>query len=143
MKNLIYLIVIVTLFGCTKEEYIVIPQEEIIVKSVSNNVLSQVVNGTVIASHSFQLKVYEDFGGGEFELTIDNIYTNNSFPYSFQNTINRPFYFELTLHNSSTFSNSGKGLISSTITYNDTQIVFLEADENTWSENYTSAIYNN
>ena len=139
MKNIILIAAILTMFSCTKEETV----EPVATSSAVNNTLRQVVDGDVLTLHSYELKIYEELSTGSFQLTITNTYTANTFPYVFEDVIVNPFYFELTLHNNSTFTTSGNGIINANITYKGDSIVFLEADENTWSESYTSAIYNN
>ncbi len=144
MRNFILILSVLTLFSCTKKESKTI--EPILTSSTSsvvNNTLRQIVDGNVITSHSYELKIYEDLGSGTFQLTTTNTYTANTFPYIFEDIIDNPFYFEITLHNNSTFTTSGNGVINADIYYQGNQILFLEADENTWSESYTSTIYNN
>jgi len=142
MKKLAILLVILTFIGCSKEEKTVIPAPvptPVIVASI----LHQEVNGTVITDHSYQIKIYEDMGSGNFQNTITNEYTLNTFPFVYEDEVNRPFYFEVVLHNSSLYSNGGKGILNITIKYKNVDVIFLEADENTWSKIYTSVIYNN
>ena len=136
----IALLGLIILFSCTKEE--IKPQEKAIVSVSVSNILVQTVDGNVSTDHSYELKIYEDLGYG-FNLTETNTYKDNDFPFIFNNTITTPFYFELVLHNNSTFTTQGNGVINASITYNGIEIIFLEADKNTWSKNYTSSIYNN
>ena len=142
MKKLAILLIAFTFIGCSKEEE-KLPQPAVQQVAVVPSVLHQEVNGTVTTDHSYQIKIYEDMGNGNYQNTITNEYKLNDMPFIYQDEINRPFYFEVILHNSSLYSNGGKGNITVNITYKGNQIVFLEADEFTWSENYTSAVYNN
>lgn len=142
MKKLLLLSAIIVLsISCTKEENAPEPIPVPVIEVV--NSLKQFIDGTVTASHSYELRIYEDLGDSSYVLTTTNTYTGNSFPYAFEDIINNPFYFELTLHNSSTFSSSGEGVLNANIFYRGNEIIFLEADENTWSETFTSVIYNN
>jgi len=137
MKKIVLIALVIMSFGCGKEET---PQPTQSTPVVSNT-LTQVVDGNVTTSHSFELDIYEEINGS-FQLTKTNTYTLNSFPYTFIDNITNKFYYEVILHNNSTFTNTGNGVINATITYQG-DVIFLEADENTWSENYTSSVYNN
>lgn len=141
MKNLILIFVLV-FFGCTKEKLVeptivVVPQTQ---TTPTNNILYQKINGNVTTDHSYQIIVYEEVGG-QFQQSFINQYAGNVFPYIFEDEIKSRFYFELTLHNFSTFASSGQGVINATVVFRG-DTLFLEADENTWSKNITSPIYN-
>ena len=90
MRNFILILSVLTLFSCTKKESKTI--EPILTSSTSsvvNNTLRQIVDGNVITSHSYELKIYEDLGSGTFQLTTTNTYTANTFPYIFEDIIAR------------------------------------------------------
>lgn len=140
MKKIILLIAIISI-GCNKDNPEPITETQTVTQTQTNNVLYQEINGTVTTDHSYQIIVYEEIGG-QFEQTIINTYTGNTFPKMFEDEINNKFYYELTLHNFSTFTTSGNGIINATVIFmGDT--LFLEADENTWHKNIISKTYNN
>jgi len=142
MKRLLLVLLVLTFVGCSKNEEE--KPQPMVQQTVSvPSILSQEINGTVSTDYSYNIKIYEDMGSGNFQETISNEYKLNSFPFVYEDEIKRPFYFEIVLHNSSVYSNGGKGDVSVTVKYKGANIVVIEADENTWSENYTSTVYNN
>ena len=134
-------IILLVLISCTKPEENPQPQPIVLPAPTIDNTLYQKVDGTVTTDHSYEIKVYEEMGG-IFQETIRNTYTNNTFPYYFEDEISNNFYYEVTLHNFSTFTTQGNGVINATIIFRG-DTIFLEADENTWSEITTSPIYIN
>jgi hypothetical protein len=142
MKKLAIVLIGLTFLACSKEEKTVEPRTVAPVTTVSS-ILNQSVNGTVTTDHSYKIDIFEDMGNGNFQKTTTNEYTLSSYPFIYNDEITRPFYFSVVLHNSSTFSNGGKGNLNVSITYKGDSVLFLEVDSNTWSEIYTSPIYNN
>lgn len=140
MKNLIAILALI-LFSCSKDK--VEPTIAVVTPTTTttpiNNMLYQKINGTVTTDHSYQIIVYEEIGG-QYQQSFINQYSQNTFPYTFENEIKHNFYYELTLHNFSTFATNGQGVINAIVVFRG-DTIFLEADENTWSKNITSSIY--
>lgn len=139
MKKLILILLTVfSLIQCSKEKDIVYPSSP----GVVSNELRQEINGNVVSVNGCLIVVYEDFGDGVFVNSNINHYENNSFPYTFTDTIKNPFYVHVQLHNTSLYTPTNKGYISVDIFYNDTKVVTLLADSTKRSLDFTSVIYN-
>ena len=142
MKKIAIVLLAIAFIGCSKEDKEDLPTPVTPVVQVGG-ILHQEINGDVVTDFSYQLRVFEDMGDGNFQETINNQYKLNVFPRVFEDNIERPFYFELTLHNSSVYSTGGQGVVNATIKYKGNLVKLLEADIFTYSQTFTSAIYNN
>ena len=139
MKKVWLVPMVCVFFACSKKDNTNPVNQTNVVQS--SNILYQEIDGTVATDHSYEIRIHEEVSGTFIEKII-NTYTQNSFPFYYKDNVNPPFFYELTLHNNSTFSNSGKGYIRAMVVYKG-DTVLLEADENTWSKRVVSQTYTN